>query len=645
MPEITLKDILIGARQESYRMRHYYLGIEHLFIAMLSIKGSLTGVLIQEQGLTPEYVIDAVRRKIGKGSKHRLWAGIPNTPRTEKILDDARNTARTKQREEVHERDLLKVILNEADSLPVRVLHALTGKDLQPLIDLVETYKPNNDSRTPYVRVEYGADFGEQPLTRDQLLILRRMFYEYSSVRVERRLTGGYSKAVLLVVTPIHIDARQDASVVVKIDHVDAILDEARRYDLHVKARLPALTARLEDKPTAPETSDMAGIKYTLVANGDQIPQDLRAILKDWDAVRLGKWLKEALFPSFGPIWWKQHRPFRFQVWREYDWLLPPILTLERVDESLFPADGLTLSLPLRRLKIQGIEYGEIVSVKNFIVQRVYPERSAIQLAAGQGTEADRAYKIEFRNVDMRSDTYYRGEVIENMVGRVWQTRNEQLLHAVRALEPDFDPKADKLPISIEGDDKLPNPIMAYEDLLESYVNGALSTIHGDLHPGNIMIGPHESAFLIDFANTRDGHTIFDWATLEISLLADAVGPSIGERWEDVRGLVPQLHKLNAGKYTLETLPPLLASIGQIRAIASQCLAAEGDWSEYFVALAFCGIRSVSWQERPVGSRRLMFLASALAVYALRTRTNSRTGVDLSNTDTDLNADERTTNP
>ena len=66
MATITLKDILIGARQESYRMRHFYVGAEHLFIALLDNKGGLAGNIIQEYGLTPVYVIDAVRRKIGK---------------------------------------------------------------------------------------------------------------------------------------------------------------------------------------------------------------------------------------------------------------------------------------------------------------------------------------------------------------------------------------------------------------------------------------------------------------------------------------------------------------------------------------------------------------------------------------------------
>ena len=93
MSYVPLKDILITARQEAHRMRHYYLGVEHLFIALLEITNGLASTTIAEYGLTPEYVIDAIRRKIGKGSRHRLWAGIPNTPRTEIVLDIAQDAA------------------------------------------------------------------------------------------------------------------------------------------------------------------------------------------------------------------------------------------------------------------------------------------------------------------------------------------------------------------------------------------------------------------------------------------------------------------------------------------------------------------------------------------------------------------------
>jgi hypothetical protein len=625
MSDIALKDILINARQESYRMRHFYLGTEHLLIALLDIKGSLISSIIQEYGLTPEYVIDAIRRKIGKGSKHRLWAGVPQSPRAEVVLSIANDLALENGRDEINERDLLIALLEENDSIPIRVLSALGLTDMGKLAEMARTYTLNNDSQRPYVRIEFGPEFQpEDVLNREQMLVLRRVFYGYNQIRVERRLTGGFSNALLLVVTPLLLDQREDAAVVVKINQVDAILDEAQRYESHVKYKLPPMTARLEDKPVAPDTSDLAGLKYTLVAGSDRIPKDLRAFLTEWSPETLGEWLKKELFPVFGRIWWQQSRPYRFQIWREYDWMLPPILTLERINGKKAPPETQTIRMPVRGSRIRELEYGDPVQVENFIVQKVYPERNAIQLAAGQGNEAARAYKIEVRGIDLTSDTYYRGEVVENIMGRVWQTRSEQLLQAARTLEPDFDVEAEKIPVNLPQFDRLPNPIYAYESLLDSYVNGSLSTIHGDLHPGNIMIGPNQSAFLIDFAGTREGHAVFDWANLESSLLADVVMPQYGETWEEARQVLTKIYTFNGTHpmvaHAAPSTDPDMGAVRAVREIAQSCLLAPEKWSEYLIALAFCGLRAITWDTMPPAGRRLLFLVSALSIHELRTR-------------------------
>ena len=625
MSTIALKDVLIGARQEAYRMRHFYVGAEHLFVALLEMQGSIAGNIVKEFGLTPQYVINAIRRKVGKGSKHRLWAGVPNTPRMEVILDIAGDLALEHDREEINERDLLLAIFMEQDSVPVRVLCALGLDDISHLTQLAAEYTIADDLHRPYVDVVYGPGFdGADALSVEQMLVLRRMFYGYQQIRVERRLIGGYSDALLLVVTPLHADGREDAPVVAKINHVDTILDEARRYEVRVRNSLPPLTPRLEDKPATPEGINLAGLKYTLVTTGsNRVPMDLRAVLQEWDPARLGIWIKRELFPTFGQLWWQQNRPYRFQAWREYDWLLPPILTLELSREKQLSPQGFTVRMPLKRSRLRQLEYGDLVAVENFIVHKIYPERNAIQLAAGHGTESAHAYKIEIRGVDLKANTYYRGEIIEHIIGSVWKTRSDQLTQAVRSLEPDFEPAAERLPSADEWDERLPNPIIAFDGLLDSYVDGTLSTIHGDLHLGNIMIGPNNSSFLIDFAHTRDGHTLFDWAVLEVNLLCDVVMPAAGDTWGDVRGVVQQLTALNGG------LPPnnpdspvtkALAVVANVREIVQECLAVENKWSEYYMALAFCALRAMMWETLPQSSRRLMLMVSALAINELRTR-------------------------
>src|SRR5690606_22020299 len=193
MSNVPLRDILIHARQESSRMRHFYLGVEHLFIALLEIRSGLTSSLMQDHGLTPDYVIDAVRRRTGKGARARLWAGMPNTPRADVVLGIAHDLALEAGRDEITERDLLLAILEERDSIPTRVLVQL-GLDLDQLMQEANRRQLDSGITTAYLDIVFGPDYDTSaPLSEDALFILRRMFHGYNRIRVERRLNGGYS--------------------------------------------------------------------------------------------------------------------------------------------------------------------------------------------------------------------------------------------------------------------------------------------------------------------------------------------------------------------------------------------------------------------------------------------------------------------
>ncbi len=624
----SIKDILINARQESYRMQHHYLGVEHLFIGMLEIQHGIASTLLEERGLTSKYLIDAVRRKIGKGNRQRLWAGMPNTPRADVVLSIANDLALEDQRTEIIERDLLLAILDENDSIPVRVLHHLNINSAKLAADIIA--RPRESSGTqPYIRVDFGRGFdAAKPVSEAELFILRRMFHGYSQLRIERRLTGGYSGASLYVVTPISGDDTNDAPLVVKIDDADIILDEAARYDAHVKASLPPLTARLEDKPTTSETSALAGLKYTFVTGSDGSSRDLRDAAADL-GTELGEWIKRELYPQFGATWWMQSRPFRFPVWSEYDWLLPPLLTLEYVPDDQIASDTLIIRDPVRRARLRDLDYGTPVVVEGFIVQRIYRGRNALQLSIGKGSEvARRAYKIELRGVDFSEDVFYRGEVVERIAGRVWETRDAVLLNDLNALDPDFDPHARAIP-GLDADLRLLNPLIYYDTLLDYIVSGSLSKLHGDLHLGNILLGPNRTPFLIDFALARSGHTLFDWACLELSILNDVIMPHMRPDWDGARAVLSALAYINRGvAITDPQLSDLMRPLVALREIVADRLSAEGKWSEYYIALALCALRAVSWDTLAIPQRRLMFCVSALAMSELYSRRSSDGSVD-----------------
>jgi hypothetical protein len=632
MSAIGLKEILISARQESHRMRHYYIGVEHLFIALLDIRGGLTRSILEDQGLTPDYVSDALRRKIGKGSERRLWAGTPSTPRANIILDIANDLALEDGRTEVNERDLLTAILDEGDSMPARILRGL-GVDTDQMRRSARTRALNRAIQQPYIGIEFAPDFDQSALLSDEhLLILRRLFQGYARIRIEHRLTGGFTRALVLVVTPIHADGQQDAAVVAKIDETDPILDEAQRYEAHVKGILPPLTARLEDRPVTPEISNLAGLIYTLVAKPGQRPQDLRSAVSEMGVEQVGFWLRQQLYAQFGLTWWQQRRPFRFQVWTEYDWLLPPLLTLHYLADEESATTDHVLRVPINRSRLERIEPGNTIALENFTVLRVEPEHNRLLLASGRGNEATRrAFKIDMQQVDLSSTLHFRGEVIERINGRVWKTRSEILLSAADILEPPFDLLAPEFHLPGPPQHTLMNPLLAYDDLLYFHMSGSASKIHGDLHMGNILIGPNNTAFLIDFEHARDGHTLFDWANLEISLLNEIVAPAAGGEWERVLVVLDYLSALNH-RTALPQLDPDItlacSPLVTIREIAEATLAVPGDWREYYVPLALCALRAMCWDTLPFGARRLMLMVAALAITEMKRKPVKSSGSD-----------------
>jgi hypothetical protein len=614
-----MRDIEINARQEAARMLHRYLGVEHYFIGMLDLDGGLLSRLLDKHGLTPDYVKDEVRRYMGRGKEDRVrYTGLQPTPRAAVVLSLAYDRAGIEGRSEPDDRDLLMALLEEGESIPCRVLKRL-GIDLNALSQQAQAETTGGSARTSTLRLDFSPDFDPTyALSQDEVFILRRMFTGYAVLRIERRLTGGYSGALILLVTPIHADRREDAAVVVKIADATSILDEERRYNTYVRNTLPPLTARLEQRTTA-KYMDIAGLKYTFVADQTGESGSLRVLAHEMGAERLREWLHNQLFTYFGRTWWMQRSPNLFQVWEEYDWLLPPLLTIDFVSDeeakAAQPRNIVEIDKHLQRGQVENLEYGTLVRVKNFVVEKLTRDKKQLVLAFGTtNTESTyRACRILVRGVDVNALGYHRREMIDSLYGRVWKTRRDSLFESVSALEPDFDPRGSSIPLA--GDESLMNPILTYNLLLERQINGAISHIHGDLHLGNILTGPGDIPFLIDFEHTRRGHTAFDWASLEISIWAELAVPLVEPTWEGARALGAWMLALLQNRPLPDSaLGQALSVVKAVRDIAGLCLRDPKKWDEYYAALSMCALRAVTWEKTMnLTARRAMLLLAALS--------------------------------
>ena len=77
--------LLEGAIEEATRLRHNFIGTEHLFNALTQTPGSPAARLLFEAGLEPREVRNLIRREVGAGDD-MVSEWPPLTPRMHRVL-------------------------------------------------------------------------------------------------------------------------------------------------------------------------------------------------------------------------------------------------------------------------------------------------------------------------------------------------------------------------------------------------------------------------------------------------------------------------------------------------------------------------------------------------------------------------------
>ncbi|MCA9914063.1 MAG: hypothetical protein KC496_11965, partial [Anaerolineae bacterium] len=127
---------------------------------------------------------------------------------------------------------------------------------------------------------------------------------------------------------------------------------------------------------------------------------------------------------------------------------------------------------------------------------------------------------------------------------------------------------------------------------------------------------------LIDFARTRDGHAIFDWANLEISILSELLVPLYPDDWDGARILLNHFTAINHQPERALSAPPDLVeawqAIRELRRLSQATLVNKDDWTEFYISLALSSLRAMTWNSMSIAGRRVMYLVSALTMYELK---------------------------
>jgi hypothetical protein len=147
----------------------------------------------------------------------------------------------------------------------------------------------------------------------------------------------------------------------------------------------------------------------------------------------------------------------------------------------------------------------------------------------------------------------------------------------------------------------LPDPLEKLPALLGERVNGTQSLIHGDLNVENVLVGPGEWVWLIDFAQTRDGHTLYDFAHLYTELIAHVIAPQIP-------------HPPDFLEILEDRAEPLLAAV---REMAGRCLFDPKQTREFDLALAVSCLGALKFANLTQHARHLSYLTAAHLVKRL----------------------------
>ncbi len=419
-------------------------------------------------------------------------------------------------------------------------------------------------------------------LDAEENALLQTLFRRYARLVLEAEFRSGYSGARTLLAQPIHADGRADAHTIAKIGERDSIQREYENYERYVKDTLPPITARIQETPImlpSPQRT-LSGVKrsrrarwgegpgvraalrYTFIGERGQMPASLReTLLADPDPALL-----EKLFDTFGPNWWMQSRPYTFRLAQEYDRMLPAHCVLapleekkrepeRKIDGRLAPSDIF--------LKI-----GDVVTVQNLKVVERRPDGQSLSLM-GQTLPGAPPVRVRWLGLDSPNGT----------MARVVATRETLLREAVAH----FDRFG------------LPDPLAKLQEVLNENVSGTQSTIHGDLNLENVLVGPGGFVWLIDFAQTRDGHPLYDFAHLAASLIAHVIAPQ-----------TPSLPKFMALLHA--DADPLLKAL---RGIAARCLFNPNQPREYDLALFMACVGALKFANLDAHQKHLLYLAAA----------------------------------
>jgi len=565
---MTLDELLPIVEHHSTRLNHYYLGAEHLCLALLTISEGYTPAILLQHGIDGNDFQYKIEQYLGKTPPKRYWQGFRTTPRYEQILQHAQQASLTTK--EPTERDILLALFEDGDSIPIRVLrnyHINTDS----IRDSIKKWIHTPDYTPPALTID-----GKAPLTRLQQQLLQRIFQEEVSVYT-------------LEETECLVVKKQDLQYIVRFDLPKVVLSEINRIQNYT-LKLTNIQYAIENQlaiiayfiPTANPPIKTAWEQFQTISL-DRIVSTTQQLTK---------------LPHFSEA-------YRFPIWHEYDFLLPPALVVRQ--QKL---NAKSLLRPLKSWAQENVfKKGMSVILEDFTVQSISEHRETALLSADFGDAAinlsSRIIVTEINNLDR----FTSGQMVQQFTAEIQETRYERLIRDLELLDPNFSIHDDTLDTPYGT---LRNPIHNLTTLLNYEVTAPLIPIYGNQTLENIILDNHDHFWRINFGEIRFGHALFDQITLEASLLHQAMA-RMPDDWISVWDVANLFTKLNRnlsldGTEDLSFFAPFPQFLELRRVIES----AKLDWDSYFLGLIMVYLSQITDHQRPIKNRRAAFALAAV---------------------------------
>ncbi len=384
--------------------------------------------------------------------------------------------------------------------------------------------------------IELEWPIGQRHMLKEDELLLAQLYESVDQfntdrpikkLRIKNELLGGFGGAHILVVVPVERDGTPDGKNqtprVVKIGPRSMLEAERNNYSVFVKQFLVTAVAQ---QTRFAVRGTRAAIEYIFVGGGMLEPvSDLNSYYKKHTANEIVEVIN-ALVLHLGEYWYSKPSELGEHTYVEYAGNLPPSLELKIRDESddcVWVQGDIE---PPSSVEYNSCDLNEISASKKLEANKTavkIHELRVVRVKPWAATlESTEAKHIKVRlvyNRDSRMDEKLQISQCINVRGQVISTRDDFLETIVKTA---FNCSVEDAVASLNKD-IYPNPLKLYSDLLNTWLVGYRTTIHGDLHPRNILVDSHQLPWLIDFGRVREGHTLFDFIKLETYIRLDIV--------------------------------------------------------------------------------------------------------------------------